>query len=148
MISALSVCYLAGLVSMKIWMALAASDAEQMLDRTARHVEQADRSVDTQADLGQSIRKHDKLPIIAQLDQPNDVSPPSPYQMLRQLGHEQERKGKVQAALDYYRSALDAATDEELPISYGEDSWLLMSLKQDRQDTYVSKSPSVKRKST
>ena len=135
-ITALSACYLAGLMSMKIWMALTASETEQMSDRTARPVE----SVDRQEDLGQFDRKHDSPPIIAQIT--------SPYQFLRRLGNEHERKGKVQLALDYYRRALDAATDEELAIAYGEDSWLLMSIKKDRQHTYVSESPLMKGKST
>lgn len=60
-------------------------------------------------------------------------APPSPYRWLCTLGDQcLKEQGDVEAALAYYGQALRAASKEELAVSYRGDSWLLIRLKQDR----------------
>jgi hypothetical protein len=58
--------------------------------------------------------------------------PLSRYELLRQLGDENVMRSDYSSAVSYYNRALDAATHDELGISYGRDNAILISLKKER----------------
>ncbi len=69
---------------------------------------------------------------------PQPVVRTSPYEDFRQLGAESLKRNDIQMAVAHYNKALAAATDAELKIAYGQDDWLLISLKKDRLVSQVT----------
>ncbi len=134
--AALLACYAAGLVTMKGWIERTRPEAEVVAEPIPDVLDPP--IVARDADSDQAVAHREAQSTTAKLYQKNSL-----YQLFRQLGRDHENSGKVQIALDYYRRALDSATEEELAIAYGEDSWLLMSLKKDRQDSFISTTSST-----
>lgn len=127
--AALAGCYLAGALSVQLWNRVSHPAAGNLVEQN---------------------------PVIGSPGAPNNASPivpvvtPQPgaiherpletadvertrFEALRHAGDLQlERNGDLQAAVRFYKRALDIASKEELAVSVETDNWLLMSLKEAR----------------
>jgi hypothetical protein len=130
--SALSGCYVAGMITMWIVLRPAAVGRSDVAPRPSTPSNSSQAGIDTQP----TPRPEHDAPT-PPIEPPASIQPPlgvetSRYELLRQLGDESQRRGDLQTAVAYYSQALDAATDQERRISYQQDNWLLISLKTGR----------------
>ncbi len=122
------VCYAAGMLTMAPFLVAAGTKWARRTDSVGLGTTGSTAHQPTQGEEPAS------QPLVHSIPLP--VSPKSelsPYQRLRELGDDYlNRRGKISAAMDCYRMALEAAKDDEKRISEDEDTWLLAALKKDR----------------
>ncbi|MHC4399285.1 MAG: hypothetical protein ACYTG0_06375 [Planctomycetota bacterium] len=127
--AALTGCYVAGLLTMRIWIALTVhgvtpAKGQLVGQRDPRSHEAPAESIVTEAESErvQVVRSHTS----------SELEEKTPYQLLCDFGDESFRRGAFESAIRYYRLALDTASEDELKIAYEQDNRLLASLKRDR----------------
>lgn len=119
-------CYVAGLLSMWVWMQSSGirEPGEVITQDASEWIGPIELIPDRDA------QETDSLPNEIAIQPP---SVDSPYEVLRVLGDRYLlEQGKVEQAVAIYGRALDQATGDESAVSYERDSWLLISMKRDR----------------
>jgi len=126
-------CYLAGMLT--TWLCLPSEPTNAETHVVQEQLKSSTRAAPASAidDAAERLNERGDETTVADIsDQDAPATVRTPYELFRDLGDASHARNDFESALDYYRMALDSASEADVRTVDDQDSFLLLSLKQDR----------------